>query len=104
MGLPELERQVLDTVMPLGTTGSSQRWEVRFGRPKADHPLVVGDRDEQRSVSVAVAHERVDLEVRSGPIVGVETMAVVHDSLEHAGGQDPHDDMMAHRDPARPSR
>ena len=37
---------------------------------EADHPLVVGDGHEQRSVGVAVAEERVDLERRTAGIGG----------------------------------
>ena len=69
------------------------------GGLEADHPLEVGDRDEQRAVGVAFAQQRVDLEHRMGRIARVDARAVVDDPLEDRQRPQPHATMLADADP-----
>ena len=67
---------------------------------EADHALEVGDRDEQRTVGVALAQDRVDLEHRVGRIARVDARAVIDDSLEDRQRPQPHATMLTDADPS----
>lgn len=81
--------------MRLGAAGAAVLRQARTRRVETDHTLDVRDRDEQRTVGIAVTQERVDLEHRVGGIARVEADAVVDDSFEDGEGADPHAGMLA---------
>lgn len=66
---------------------------------EAHHALVIGDRDEQWPVGVAVAQDGIDLEGGPAGIRRVHAMAVVHDALEHRQRNDPHETILPVDDP-----
>ena len=69
------------------------------GPIESDHALVLGDRDEERTVGIAVSHNRVDLEHGSARVRVVEAVTVVHDSLEHRHRDDSHETILSVDDP-----
>ena len=97
--LPYRERDVLDAVVRLGTTGAAELADARPGRLEPDHAFEVGDGDEQGTVGVAVAQYRVDFEDRPGRITGIDAGAVVDDPLEDRKRSQPHATMLAHAAP-----
>ncbi len=68
--------------MRFGAVGASELAEYCVRRVDADHPFEVGDRDEEGSVGVSFAQQRVDLEYGMRGITGVEADAVVDDPFE----------------------
>src|SRR4051812_23850602 len=75
--LPHREGHVLDTVVCLGTTGAAEPGQARVRRLESDHAFEVGDRDEQRTIGVAVAQQRVDLEHRMCGVTRIDARAVI---------------------------
>ena len=69
------------------------------GPIESDHALVLGDRDEERTVGIAVSHNRVDLEHGSARVRVVEAVTVVHDSFEHRHRDDSHETILSVDDP-----
>ncbi len=76
--------------MLLGAPRATERRHARGRGVETDHRLVRRDREEQRPVGVSVADDRVDFQDGMGRVARVFADAVVHDPLEHGGGQDPH--------------
>ncbi len=95
---PQRERHVLDAVAALGASGSAELGDTHVGGVESEHPLEVGDRDEQWSVGVTLSEHGVDLEHRVHRIGRVDARAVVDDSLEDRQCTEPHATMLADAD------
>ena len=93
--LPHRERDVLDAVVGLGPAGPAELGHARLRRLEAEHALEIGDRDEQRTVGVALPHHRVDLQDRMGRVARVDARAVIHDPLEDRQRPESHETMLA---------
>ena len=96
--LPHREAHVLDAVVYLGASGPPELGQARVRRLESDHALEVGHGNEQRTVGVAVAQQRVDLEYRTRGIARIDAGAVVHDSFEDRKRSQSHATMLAHVD------
>ncbi len=70
-----------------------------LGLIESDHALVLGHRDQERAVGIALAQDRVDLEYGSARVRVVEAVTVVHDSLEHRDRDDSHGTILSVDDP-----
>ena len=92
---PHRERHVLHPVVDLGTARAAQFADGGLSGGEADHPLHVGDGDEERSVGVSGPQERIDLEDGATGVTGIDAGAVVDDPLEHRQRPDPHATMLA---------
>ena len=69
------------------------------GPIEPDHALVLGDRDQERAVGIAVAHDRIDLEHKSAGFRVVDAVTVVHDPFEHRHRDDSHETILSVDDP-----
>ncbi len=98
-GPPEWEREVLDAVDDLGAAGVAKRRQMGSGSVESDHALVLGDRDQERTVGIAVSHDRIDLEHGSAGFRIVEAVTVVDDSFEHRHRDDSHETILSVEDP-----
>lgn len=81
--------------MDFGPTRAAQLVHRSLGGRNPDHALHVGDRDQEGSVGVAGAEERVDLEYGATGFPRIDARAVVDDPLEDRQGPDPHATMLA---------
>jgi hypothetical protein len=74
----------------LGAAGAAEGRHARTGGVESDHRLVRRDGQQQRSVGIAVAQDRIDLEDGMRRIGRVGAHALVHDPFEHCRRNDPH--------------
>ena len=83
----------------LGAARPAQCRQRGPGLIESDHALVLGHRDQERAVGIALAQDRVDLEHGSARVRVVEAVTVVHDSLEHRDRDDSHGTILSVDDP-----
>ena len=93
--MPHREGHVLDAVANLGAAGFSQLRGSEFCSIESHHAFEVGDRNEQRTIGVAVSQHGVDLEHWMGWIAVVDADAVVDDSFEDRQCPHAHATMLA---------
>ena len=98
-GSPEGEREVLDAVDDLSAAGIAQCREMGSDPFESDHALVLGNRDQERAVGIAVSHDRVDLEDGSARVRVVEAVTVVDDAFEDRHRDDSHETILSVDDP-----